>query len=44
MATFSLLIKCAWSKSEGFQSIVDDELTTDSGNGGDEEDEMEEDE
>lgn len=44
MATFTLLIRCAWSKADGFQSIVDDEITTDSGHGGDEEEaDMEED-
>lgn len=36
MATFTLQIKCYWSKENGFESFVDDENTTDSGNADDE--------
>lgn len=36
MATFTLLIKCYWSKEDGFESLIDDENTTDSGNADDE--------
>ena len=36
MATFTLEIKCCWTKTGGFESIVDDENTTDSGNADDE--------
>lgn len=43
MATFTLLIKATWSKADGFESIVDDESTTDSGNGADEAEEEDED-
>lgn len=39
MATFTLKIKCFWSKENGFESFVDDENTTDSGNADDEMDE-----
>lgn len=39
MATFTLKIKCFWSKSDGFESFADDETTTDSGNADDEMDE-----
>lgn len=41
MATFNLEIKCCWTKDGGFESIVDDETATDSGNA---EDEMEQEE
>lgn len=36
MATFTLQIKCYWSKENGFESFVEDENTTDSGNADDE--------
>lgn len=39
MATFTLLIKCFWSKENGFETFVDDDTTTDSGNADDEMDE-----
>lgn len=39
MATFTLEIKCSWSKSGGYKSYVTDEITTDSGNADDEDDE-----
>lgn len=32
MATFNLEIKCCWTKDGGFESIVDDETESDSGN------------
>lgn len=38
MATFTLEIKCSWSRSGGYKSYVADEVSTDSGNAGDEED------
>lgn len=38
MARFSLKIKCSWSKDSGYKSYVADEVSTDSGNAGDEED------
>lgn len=45
MATFSLEIKCSWSKDSGYKSYVADEVSTDSGNADDEEDvEMSDDE
>lgn len=46
MATFTLEIKCSWSRDTGYKSYVSEEVSTDSGNaGGDEEDvEMSDDE
>ncbi|XP_031626124.1 mRNA turnover protein 4 homolog [Contarinia nasturtii] len=38
MATFTLEIKCSWSKDSGYRSYVAEEVSTDSGNAGDEED------
>lgn len=32
MATFNLEIKCCWTKENGFESIIDDEAASDSGN------------
>lgn len=41
MATFTLEIKCSWSKETGYKSYVTDEVSTDSGNADDEEDDVE---
>lgn len=41
MATFTLEIKCCWSKDGGYKSFVTDEYTTDSGNADDEGDDVE---
>lgn len=38
MATFTLEIKCSWSKDGGYKSYVTDEIATDSGNADDEDD------
>lgn len=43
MATFKLEIKCSWSRDNGYKSYVSDEVSTDSGNAGDEEDDEDED-
>lgn len=40
MATFTLEIKCCWTKDNGYKSFVNDESTTDSGNADDEEDDV----
>ncbi|XP_055707585.1 mRNA turnover protein 4 homolog [Phlebotomus papatasi] len=37
IATFRLLIKCLWSKKAGFEGLVEDTDTSDSGNGADDE-------
>lgn len=47
MATFTLEIKCCWTKENGYKAFVTDEITTDSGNAddeGDDEDEVQMDE
>lgn len=41
MATFTLEIKCSWSRDSGYKSFVTDEVTTDSGNADDEGDDVE---
>lgn len=40
MATFTLDIKCSWSRNTGYKSYIVDEITTDSGNADDEEDDV----
>ncbi|XP_059620148.1 mRNA turnover protein 4 homolog [Phlebotomus argentipes] len=37
IATFKLLIKCLWLKTGGFENLLDDTDTSDSGNGADDE-------
>lgn len=36
MATFSLQIKCSWSRDDGYKSYIDDEAITEGGSAGDE--------
>lgn len=39
MATFTLEIKCSWTRNDGYKSYVTDDVVTDSGNADDEADE-----